>query len=279
MSDLPRASATDDDRAIEIAPGVRLPRLGFGVWEVDAGDEGVAAITAALDAGYRHIDTAQGYENEQAVGGAIRASGLARDELFVTTKFFTGRADPEAEAEASLERLGLDHLDLYLVHDPRRNPTWAWPAMERVHERGLARAIGVSNFAAPDLDALLAIASVRPAVNQIQLNPFAHRRALIADCAERGIAVEAYSPLTRGRDLADPAIRQVAERVSRTPAQVMLRWGLQHGFVVLPKANHPARQIENAAVFDFELADADMAELDALDRTGGSARASETPWW
>jgi diketogulonate reductase-like aldo/keto reductase len=279
MSDLPRASTSDDDRAIEIAPDVRLPRLGFGVWEVDDGDEGVGVITAALDAGYRHIDTAQGYENERAVGAAIRASGLARDELFVTTKFFPGRADAEAEAEASLERLGLDHVDLYLVHDPRRNPIWAWPAMERVQRRGLARAIGVSNFAAPDIDALLAVASIRPAVNQIQLNPFAYRRALIADCAARGIAVEAYSPLTRGRDLADPVIRQVADRVSRTPAQVMLRWGLQHGFVVLPKTNHPARQIENAAVFDFELADADMAELDSLDRSGGSAKASETPWW
>jgi diketogulonate reductase-like aldo/keto reductase len=279
MSALPRASSHDDDRSIQIAYGVRLPRLGFGVWNVADGDEGVRIIAAALAAGYRHIDTAQGYENERAVGGAIRASGLARDEVFVTTKFFTARADPEAEAELSLERLGLDYVDLYLLHDPQQDPTWAWPAMERVHRRGLARSIGVSNFAAPDLDALLAIATVPPAVNQVQLNPFAYRRALVAACAERGIAVEAYSPLTHGSDLDDPAIRVVAGRVSRTPAQVMLRWGLQHGFVVLPKTNDPERQTENAAVFDFELSTADMAELDALDRTGGTARAHETPWW
>jgi diketogulonate reductase-like aldo/keto reductase len=279
MSGLPRASSRDDDRSIQIAYGVRLPRLGFGVWEVADGAEGERIIAAALAAGYRHIDTAQGYENERAVGAAIRASGLARDELFVTTKFFTARADPEAEAEASLERLGLEYVDLYLVHDPRNDPTWAWPAMERVHRRGLARAIGVSNFAPPDLDALLAIATVPPAVNQVQLNPFAYRRALVEACAERGIAVEAYSPLTRGVDLEHPAIREVAERVSRTPAQVMLRWGLQHGFVVLPKTNHPARQIENADIFGFELAEAEIQALDRLDRTGGTAKASESPWW
>ena len=279
MSALPRASSSDDDRSILIAYGVRLPRLGFGVWEVADGDEGVRIISAALDAGYRHIDTAQGYENERAVGAAIRASGLARDEVFVTTKFFPGREDPEAEAEASLEKLGLDYVDLYLVHDPRRNPTWAWPAMERVHHRGLARAIGVSNFASPDLDALLAIATVPPAVNQVQLNPFAYRRALVSDCLARGIAVEAYSPLTHGHEIGGAVIEAIAAQRSRTPAQVMLRWGLQHGFVVLPKTNHPQRQIENAAVFDFELSAADMAELDALDRTGGTAKAHESPWW
>jgi diketogulonate reductase-like aldo/keto reductase len=279
MSALPRASSSDDDRSILIAYGVRLPRIGFGVWEVADGDEGVRIIRAALEAGYRHIDTAQGYENERAVGSAIRASGLARDEVFVTTKFFPGREDPEAEAEASLEKLGLDHVDLYLVHDPRRNPTWAWPAMERVHHRGLARAIGVSNFAPPDIDALLAIATVPPAVNQVQLNPFAHRRALVADCVARGIAIEAYSPLTHGQEIGGAVIEAIAERLSRTAAQVMLRWGLQHGFVVLPKTNDPQRQIENAAVFDFELSADDMAELDTLDRTGGTARAHETPWW
>jgi diketogulonate reductase-like aldo/keto reductase len=279
VSELPRASSHDDDRSIKIADGVRLPRLGFGVWEVADGEEGIRVIAAALEAGYRHIDTAQGYENERAVGAAIRGSGIAREDVFVTTKFYPGRDDPEAEAEASLERLGLDQIDLYLVHDPRRNPTWAWPAMERVHRRGLTRAIGVSNFAPPDLDALLAVATVRPAVNQVQLSPFAFRRELITYCTSQRIAVEAYSPLTHGRDLADPVVQQVAERVSRTAPQVLLRWGLQRGFVVLPKSNDPARQRENAAVFDFELYDDDMVELDALDRTGGTSRASESPWW
>jgi diketogulonate reductase-like aldo/keto reductase len=266
-------------RSIEIAPGVWLPRLGLGAWEIDAGSDGEKIVAGALEAGYRHIDTAQGYENERAVGAGIRASGVPREEIFVTTKFFPGRADAELEAERSLEKLGLDHVDLYLVHDPRRDPTWAWPAMERVHARGLARAIGVSNFAAPDLDAVLAMATVRPAVDQVQLSPFAYRRGLIEACQTRGIAIEAYSPLTRGRDLADPAIAAVAERVGRTPAQVMLRWGIQKGFAVLPKSNHRERQVENAAIFDFTLSDSDVAELDALDRTGGSDRAHETPWW
>jgi diketogulonate reductase-like aldo/keto reductase len=266
-------------RSIEIAPGVWLPRLGLGVWEVDAGSAGERIVASAIEAGYRHIDTAQGYANERAVGAGIRASGVPREEIFVTTKFFTGHADAELEAERSLEKLGLDHLDLYLVHDPRGGPTWAWPAMERVHARGLARAIGVSNFAAPDLDAVLAIATVPPAVDQLQLSPFAYRRGLIEACQTRGIAIEAYSPLTRGVDLADPVIAAVGERVGRTPAQVMLRWGLQKGFVVLPKSNRRERQVENAAIFDFALSDADVAELDALDRTGGSDRAHETPWW
>ena len=140
---------SDAARSIEIAPGVWLPRLGLGVWEVDPGSTGERIIAGALEAGYRHIDTAQGYENERAVGAGIRASGVPREEIFVTTKFFPGRADAEREAERSLEKLGLDHMDLYLIHDPRRDPTWAWPAMERVHARGLARAIGVSNFAPP----------------------------------------------------------------------------------------------------------------------------------
>jgi diketogulonate reductase-like aldo/keto reductase len=279
MLELPRASARDDDRSIEIAHGVLLPRLGLGVWEVDPDDAGVQVILSALEAGYRHIDTAQGYQNEQAVGEALRRSGLPRDEVFVTTKFFTGHDDPEAELERSLERLGTDHVDLYLVHDPRGGATRAWPAMERVHHRGLARAIGVSNFAEDELDAVLAIAETPPAVDQIQLNPFAHRTRLVEAIHERGLAVEAYSPLTRGADLADPRIAAVAERVGRTPAQVMLRWGLQRGFVVLPKSNHPAYQAENAAIFDFELGDDDMADLDALDRTGGAAVAHETPWW
>ena len=151
--------------------------------------------------------------------------------------------------------------------------------MERALERGLTRSIGVSNFAPEELDALLAAASVPPAVNQLQLSPFAYRRALVEACAQRGIAVEAYSPLTRGRDLADPAIARIAARLERTPAQVMLRWGLEHGFVVLPKSDHRERQIENAAIFDFALSADDLAELDALDRTGGTDRAHEHPWW
>ena len=275
----PPVAAPGSGRALEIAPGVRLPLLGLGVWELVEAKAGERAILSALEAGYRHIDTAQGYENEATVGAAVRGSGIPREEIFVTTKFHPSRPDAELEAERSLERLGLDYVDLYLVHDPRTSPVWAWPKMERALARGLTRSIGVSNFAPDDLDALLAIAEVRPAVNQLQLNPFAYRRALVAACRERGIAVEAYSPLTRGRDLADPVIARVAQRIGRTPAQVMLRWGLERGFVVLPKSDHRERQVENAAIFDFALADDDLAELDALDRTGGTERAHEHPWW
>jgi diketogulonate reductase-like aldo/keto reductase len=275
----PPVPPADSDLAITIAPGVHLPLLGLGVWELVEGDEGERAIVSALAAGYRHIDTAQGYGNEATVGKAVRASGIPREQLFVTTKFYPGREDSELEAERSVELLGLGYIDLYLVHDPRRDPVWAWPGMQRALARGLTRSIGVSNFSPDDLDALLAVAEVPPAVNQLQLNPFAHRRALVAACEQRGIAVEAYSPLTRGTDLADPVIAGIAQRLGRTPAQVMLRWGLEHGFVVLPKSNHAARQQENAAVFDFSLGAAEMAELDALDRTGGSAQAHERPWW
>ena len=267
------------ERELEIAPGVHLPVLGLGVWELAHGAAGERAILSALEAGYRHIDTAQGYANEATVGAAVRASGIPRAELFITTKFHPSRADPELEAERSVELLGLGYIDLYLVHDPRRDPLWAWPGMQRALARDLTRSIGVSNFSPEDLGALLAVAEVRPAVNQIQLSPFAHRRALVEACREHGIAVEAYSPLTRGREIGDPAIARVAERLGRTPAQVMLRWGLQHGFVVLPKSDHRERQIENAAIFDFELSAGDVAELDGLDRTGGTERAHEHPWW
>jgi diketogulonate reductase-like aldo/keto reductase len=262
-----------------IAPGVDVPVLGLGVWKLVKGRAGERAIVAALEAGYRHIDTAQGYDNEKTVGKAVRASGIPREQIFVTTKFLPGRSDSLLEAERSVERLGLGPIDLYLVHDPRRDPVWAWAGMEAALARGLTRSIGVSNFAPPDLDALLAVAQVPPAVNQLQLNPFAHRRALVSACEARGIAVEAYSPLTHGADLADPVIASVAARLGRTPAQIMLRWGLEHGFIVLPKSNHPERQAENAAIFDFALSAADIAELDALDRTGGTARAHERPWW
>ncbi|MDX6599462.1 MAG: hypothetical protein QOE87_3349 [Gaiellales bacterium] len=267
------------DREITIAPDVRIPLLGLGVWQLAEGAEGERAIVSALEAGYRHIDTAQGYGNEATVGAAVRASGIPRAEIFVTTKFFPGRADSEAEAERSAELLGLGPIDLYLVHDPRRDPLWAWPGMERALERGLTRSIGVSNFSPQDLDALLAVADVPPAVNQVQLNPFAYRRALVEACAERGIAVAAYSPLTRGSDLGNPVVAGVAERLGRTPAQVMLRWGLEHGFIVLPKSDRRERQIENAAIFDFSLGAQDLAELDGLDRTGGTDRAHEHPWW
>jgi diketogulonate reductase-like aldo/keto reductase len=262
-----------------IAPGVEMPVLGLGLWQVPEGRVTTDAVRWALEAGYRHLDTAQGYGNEAGVGRGLRESGIDRDEVFVTTKFDPTRRDPEAELEASLGRLGLERVDLYLLHWPEGGATAAWPGMERALERGLASSIGVSNFSARELDRVVADSRVRPAVNQIQLSPFEHRRRLVDACDRHGIAVEAYSPLTTGARLGDPAVAEVASRTGRTPAQVMLRWGLQHGFAVIPKSVDRERIAENIAALDFELGAEDMEALDALDRTGGTGRARESPWW
>jgi 2,5-diketo-D-gluconate reductase A len=272
-------TGTHEETTRTLANGRAMPLLGLGVWLIPNGRETEQAVRWALDAGYRHVDTAQAYENEESVGAALRASGVPREDVFVTTKFFPRSQDPEREAERSLERLGLDYVDLYLVHWPQGGATWAWPGMQRALERGLARAIGVSNFDVGELDELAKVAEVPPAVNQILLNPFQHRRALVQACEAHGIAVEAYSPLTHGRQIEHPAIRSVAERVGRTPAQVLLRWGVQHGYVVIPKSQRAERIAENARIFDFELSGDDMRALDALDETDGTRRAVENPWW
>jgi diketogulonate reductase-like aldo/keto reductase len=262
-----------------LADGVEMPRLALGLWQVPEGEQAERAVSWALEAGYRHIDTAQGYGNEPSVGRALAASGLRPDDVFITTKFLPGSGDPVAEAERSLERLGVESLDLYLVHWPQGGPTGAWPGMERALDRGLTRAIGVSNFDVGELGAVTEAATHRPVINQIQLSPFHYRRQLIDACDRLGIAVEAYSPLTTGRHLEDATIAEVARQNGRTPAQVMLRWGLQHGFTVIPKSVHRDRIAENAQVFDFELSGEDLVALDALDHTGGTGRALEKPWW
>ena len=262
-----------------LADGHEMPLLGLGVWQVRAGAETENAVRWALEAGYRHIDTAQAYGNEESVGEGIRTSGVPREEIFVATKFYPGSKDPELEAEQSLRRLGLDHVDLYLVHWPGRGPTWAWPGMERAHQRGLTRSIGVSNFDAAELDAVLGQAQVRPVVDQIQLSAFKHRRALLEACAARDVVPEAYSPLTTGRSLDDPRLAQVAERNDRTPAQVLLRWAVQRGIPVIPKSSRQERIEENAQIFDFTLPEEDMRALDALDDTDGTGRALERKWW
>jgi 2,5-diketo-D-gluconate reductase A len=273
------SSEMPDDRTRTLADGRRIPRLGFGTWQIPDGPAAVTAVRQALAAGYRHIDTAQGYGNEAGIGQALRESGLPRDEIFVTTKLDPGRADPVAEAEHSLERLGIEQLDLYLVHFPLGGPTRHWKGMERAHSRGLTRSIGVSNFGIDDLDAVLAIAATPPAVNQVQLSPFQHRRRLLARCAKAGMVAEAYSPLTRGSDLDDPTLAGVAARHGRTPAQVLLRWALQRDLVVLPKSVHRDRIVENSQIYDFSLTDPEMALLDGLDRTGDTGEALENKWW
>ena len=273
------SAVTADGRARVLADGHQMPMLGLGVWQVPDGPECVNAVRWALDLGYRHIDTAQAYGNEGSVGRALRDSGVPRDEVFVTTKFYPARKDPVAEAERSLRRLGVDHVDLYLVHWPEGGPTWAWPGMERARELGLARSIGVSNFSAGELDAVMAAGTIPPAVNQLQFSALEYRRGLLDACQRRGIALEAYSPLGTGQHLANKTVNQVAQRVGRTPAQVLLRWCLQHDLPVISKSTHRERIQDNAQIFDFTLSAQDMAELDALDQTNGTGRALEDTWW
>jgi diketogulonate reductase-like aldo/keto reductase len=253
--------------------------VGLGVWQVPDGPECENAVRWALEFGYRHVDTAQAYGNEGSVGRALRDSGLPREDVFITTKFYPARRDPEAEAQRSLERLGVDYVDLYIVHWPQGGPTWAWDGMQRARERGYARSIGVSNYSAAELEALIAVADVRPTVNQVQFSPFEYRRRLLQACVERDVVVEAYSPLGTGRHLGDERVRAIAERLGRTPAQVLIRWCLQRDLVVLPKSTHRERIQQNVQVFDFTLSDEDMAALDALDTTGGTDQALERKWW
>jgi diketogulonate reductase-like aldo/keto reductase len=270
---------TADGRARVLADGHQMPLLGLGVWQVPNGPECVNAVHWALELGYRHIDTAQAYRNEESVGRALRDSGVPRDEVFITTKFSGERADPVAEAEQSLRRLSLDWVDLYLVHGIDGGPVGVWPGMERCRELGLARSIGVSNFGLREVEDVIAASTIPPAVNQVQLNPAHYRRALLDGCWQRGVLPEAYSSLGTGQYLSSRTVKRVAQRAGRTPAQVLLRWCLQHDLVVIPKSTHRERIRQNAQIFDFALSAEDMAELDALDRTKGTDRAFERRWW
>jgi diketogulonate reductase-like aldo/keto reductase len=272
-------SQTTDPRTRALADGNQIPLLGLGVWQVPDGPTAVNAVRWALELGYRHIDTAQVYGNEESVGRALRDSGITRDQVFITTKFNPARKDAAIEVERSLKRLGTDYVDLYLVHWPQGGATRAWPGMERARALGYARSIGVSNFGAGELDKLLAAATVPPVVDQVQFSPFEYRRALLDATQQPAIVAEAYSPLGTGRHLSNQTVLSIAASIGRTSAQVLLRWSLQRGLVVIPKSTHRDRIEENAQIFDFALSDTDMAALDALDRTTGTDRALERPWW
>src|SRR5918994_2188014 len=258
---------------------MRWSAISMAAWSPRARSSPSTSSASAPEPGYRHVDTAQAYGNEESVGRALRDSGVPREEVFVTTKFNPAREDAEAEAQRSLERLDVDQVDLYIIHWPQGGPTWAWPGMERALERGYARSIGVSNFGVSELDDVLSVAETPPVLNQLQFSPFKHRRRLLEACEERGVALEAYSPLGTGRHLSDELVRQIANRAGRTPAQVLLRWAVQRDLVVVAKSTHRERIEENAQIFDFTLPDEDMAALDALDETGGTERALERPWW
>jgi diketogulonate reductase-like aldo/keto reductase len=272
-------AVTSDGRARLLADGNEVPLLGLGVWQVPNGRECVDAVRWALELGYRHIDTAQAYGNEQSVGQGFRESAVPRDEVFITTKFYPGHRDPAAEAARSLERLGLEYVDLYIVHWPEGGATWAWPGMERARELGYTRSIGISNYNVAEVEALLSTMNVPPVVNQVQFSPYEYRKALLDACAQHEIALEAYSPLGTGRHLSSETAGRIARRLGRTPAQVLLRWCLEREIPVIPKSTHRERIAENAQLFDFTLTDEDIAQLDQLDRTDGTNVAVENKWW
>jgi 2,5-diketo-D-gluconate reductase A len=262
---------------IRLNNGVEIPQVGYGVFQIEP-DRTADAVRDAFEAGYRHIDTAQGYGNEEGVGQALRDSGLSRDEVFVTTKLNNDRHGYDEAITAldeSLQRLGLDHVDLFLIHWPRPKSdrfVETWKAFEKIVSDGRARAIGVSNFRVPDLDRLAAETSTVPALNQIELHPWLPQDELRAYHREHGIATEAWSPLAKGGDLlSDERIVGLAEKYGKTPAQIVLAWHLQLGNIVIPKSVTPTRVRENLDVFDVELSDDDLAtfaELENGTRTG-----------
>jgi 2,5-diketo-D-gluconate reductase A len=254
--------------------GVQMPVLGFGVYQVPA-EQTEQAVTDALAAGYRHIDTAAAYENEAAVGRAIANSGIPRDELFITTKLWIADAGQDRATPAfhrSLRRLGLDYVDLYLIHQPFGDYYGSWRAMEQLHRDGLAKAIGVSNFYPDRLVDLIDHTDVVPAVNQIETHPFFQRTADQQVMTERGVQIESWGPLAQGRNnlFANPVLSGIAAAHGKTVAQVVLRWLIQRGVVVIPKSVRPERMAENIDVFDITLTDEQMAQIASLD-TGASA--------
>lgn len=259
------------DQVVTLNNGVEMPVLGLGVWQVQTGNECRRAVLWALEAGYRHIDTARIYGNEKDVGAAIRDSGLPRAEIFVTTKLWNGDQGYEKALRAfdhSLSALGLEYVDLYLIHWPVPGTREdSWRALQHILEEGRSRAIGVSNYTDRHLAELLSWADVPPAVDQVEFSPYLYQVDLLEYCRGHGIQLEAYSPLTRGRQLKDVKLVNVARRVGHTPAQVLIRWAMQHDLVVIPKSVRHARIVENAAVFDFSLSAEDMAVLDALDES------------
>lgn len=258
--------------SIVLNNGVRMPQLGFGVWKIPD-DQVTQVLEKAFEIGYRSVDTARIYKNEEGVGRAVAESGIPREELFITTKVWNsdqGYENTLNAFEASLQRLGLDYVDLYLIHWP--TPKYdqyveTYKALEKLYKDGRVRAIGVSNFDIDHLERILNECEVVPAVNQVECHPYLQQKELKAFCKKHGIAVEAYSPLMNGKDaLQDEVILKIAKKYGKTPAQVILRWHLQEGVIAIPRTVTPSRMEENFRVFDFELSEEDMKEIAALDR-------------
>ncbi len=251
--------------------GVSIPQVGLGVFRTESGEDTVNAVKWAIEAGYRHIDTAKAYGNEKSVGDGIKACEVAREELFITTKLWnedTRQGRAKEAFEESLEKLQTDYIDLYLIHWPANGYDKAWKDMEEIYKTGKVKAIGVSNFNIHHLETLSKIWEVVPAVNQIEVHPYYSNIANVEYSQKLGITVEAYSPLggNGARTLQDPVIIELAKKYSKTPAQVVLRWNMQRNIVVLPKSIHKDRIISNYDVFDFTLSDEDMKLINALNK-------------
>jgi diketogulonate reductase-like aldo/keto reductase len=255
---------------VKLNNDVEMPILGLGVYQMPSGGQTKRACLDAFAAGYRLIDTASMYGNETDVGAAVAESGLSREDVFITTKVWNNDHGYERTLKAferSQRALGLDYVDLYLVHWPGgglRKETWK--AMEALLKEGRCRAVGVSNYMIPHLKETLGYAEVVPAVNQVEFHPWLYQMDLLEFCQREKIQLEAYSPLSRARKLDSPILARIGSHYDKTPAQVMIRWGLQHGLVEIPKSTHKERIFENANVFDFQLADSDMKEIDSIDR-------------
>src|SRR3954469_13728799 len=263
--------------------GVQMPVLGFGVYQVPA-EETEQVVSDALAAGYRSIDTAAAYRNEEAVGRAIAAGGIARSELFVTTKLWiqdNGEGRARRAFEASLERLGLDYVDLYLIHQPLGDYYRSWREMEQINREGLAKAIGVSNFYPDRLVDLILHNEITPAVNQIETHPFNQRVADQAIMLEHGVQIESWGPFAEGRNdiFSHPVLSEIGAAYGKSVAQVILRWLIQRDVVVIPKSVRPERMAENIDVFDFELSDDDMARIAELDTRGTQFFDHDDPKW
>ncbi|MBH8600013.1 aldo/keto reductase [Thermoactinomyces sp. CICC 23799] len=255
---------------VKLANGVEMPRLGLGVWKAKDGEEVQNAVKAAIQTGYRLIDTAAVYKNEEGVGKAIKESGVSREDLFITTKVWNDDQGYDSTLQAfeeSRKKLGLEYIDLYLIHWPVKGKyKETWKALEKLYEDGLVKAIGVSNFQVHHLKDLLADAKVKPVVNQVEFHPYLTQKELLAYCNEENIQLEAWSPLMQGEVVRVDVIKELSEKYGKTPAQIVLRWDLQHGVVTIPKSVKEHRIRENADVFDFELSQEDMDKLDALNK-------------
>jgi len=252
---------------VKMNNGGEIPLFGLGTWQLAEGEEARRVTGYALEVGYRLIDTAAAYENERSVGEAIRESGIAREEIFLTTKlanFEQGYDSALSAFRESLERLGTGYIDLYLIHWPATDRwTDAWKAMLTLPKEQ-CRAIGVSNFEISHLEELRAFSPIMPAVNQVPFHPFQYQKELLDYCNGHGIRLEGYSPLTHGRNLADPKLAAIAAKHGKTPAQILIRWALQHEVITIPKSAHPERVKENAEVFDFALDNEDMTAIDSV---------------